>query len=327
MSHHYSGPDFGFPHGDARLDLTDLYAFPKPSEADKSILIMNVHPSAVVSPPGSTTREPFAPKALYELKIDTNGDAVADIAYRVRFSSSADGAQTATVRRVEGAQAAETSDSGQVMIEAAPVSTGRDARVTEAGRYRFFAGWRSDPFFFDTKGALNNLQFTGDDFFADKDVCSIVLEVPNTALGGKRIGLWARTLMDAGGVWVQADRGGLPAQAVFLVGGDERDAYLAGEPAEDARFVAMFAHALEHAGGYTPEEARRVAGTLLPDVLSYDSTRPASFPVNGRTLTDDAADAFLAVLTNGRVTGDKVEAHSDLLAEFPYLGPPHDACR
>src|ERR1700719_1877679 len=79
MSHHYSGPDFGFPHGDARLDLTDLYAFPKPGEADKSILIMNVHPSAVVNPPGSTTREPFAPEALYELKIDTDGDAVADM--------------------------------------------------------------------------------------------------------------------------------------------------------------------------------------------------------------------------------------------------------
>src|SRR6266478_2572257 len=102
MSHHYSGPDFGFPHGDARLDLTDLYAFTKPSEADKSILIMNVHPSAVVIPPGQTTREPFAPEALYELKIDTNGDAVADIAYRVRFSCSEGGAQTATVRRVEG---------------------------------------------------------------------------------------------------------------------------------------------------------------------------------------------------------------------------------
>jgi hypothetical protein len=27
MSHHYSGPDFGFPHEDARLDLTDPYAF------------------------------------------------------------------------------------------------------------------------------------------------------------------------------------------------------------------------------------------------------------------------------------------------------------
>jgi hypothetical protein len=193
-----------------------------------------------------------------------------------------------------------------------------------AGGYRFFAGWRSDPFFFDTKGALNDLQFTGDDFFADKDVCSIVLEVPNSVLGRKRIGLWARTLKVEGGVWVQADRGGLPAQAVFLVGGGDRDAYLAGEPSEDARFVRVFAHALEHAGGYTPEEARRVAETLLPDVLSYDPTRPASFPVNGRTLTDDAADAFLAVLTNGRVTGDKVGAHSDLLTEFPYLGPPHN---
>ena len=45
------------------------------------------------------------------------------------------------------------------MIEAATVSTGRDARVTEAGRYRFFAGWRSDPFFFDTRGALILINF------------------------------------------------------------------------------------------------------------------------------------------------------------------------
>src|SRR5215469_5281625 len=289
MSHHYSGPNFGFPHGDARLDLTDLYAFPKsgpkkPGEADKSILIINVHPSAVVDPPGSTTREPFAPDALYELKIDTNGDAIADIAYRVRFSSSRDGSQTATLRRAEGAQAAGTGDGGEIIIETAPVSSGQDARVTEAGGYRFFAGWRSDPFFFDTRGALNDLQFTGDDFFIDKDVCSIVLEIPNSALGATRVGLWARTLDSAGGVWVQADRGALPAQAVFLVGA-ERDAYHAGEPANDARFIAVFAHALEHAGGYAPEEARRVAGTLLPDVLSYDPTHPASFPSNGRTLT------------------------------------------
>ena len=324
MSHHYSGPDFGFPHGDARLDLTDLYAFPKPGDPRKSILIMNVHPSAAVNPPGPTTAEPFAPEALYEFKIDTDGDAVADIAYRVRFSSSEDGAQTATLRRVVGAQAAGMGDSGQVIIEGAPVSTGSEARITEAGDHRLFAGWRSDPFFFDVQGARNGLQFTGDDFLADKDVCSIVLEVPNSVLGLKRLGLWARTLDGADGKWVQADRGALPAQAVFLVGA-ERDAYLAGEPADDGRFVAVFAHALEHAGGYAPDEAMRVAGTLLPEMLSYDPTRPASFPDNGRTLTDDAGDAFLAILTNGKVTEDKVDAHGDLLAEFPYLGPPHSA--
>jgi hypothetical protein len=326
MSHHYSGPDFGFPHGDARLDFTDLYAFPKPGEADKSILIINVHPSAVVDPPGPTTAEPFSAEALYELKIDTNGDAIADITYRVRFSSSEGGSQTATLHRIEGARAAGTGDDGQVIVEGAPVSTDRDARVTAAGGYRFFAGWRSDPFFFDVRGMLNDRQFTGDDFFIDKDVCSIVLEVPNSDLEPKRVRLWARTLDGAGGGWVQADRGALPAQAVILVGA-EREAYLVGEPADDARFVAVFAHALEHAGGYTSEEARRVAGTLLPDMLSYDPRSPASFPDNGRTLTDDAGDTFLAVFTNGKVTGDGVGAHGDLLAEFPYVGPPHNAGR
>jgi hypothetical protein len=34
--------------------------------------------------------------------------------------------------------------------------------------------------------ALNSLQFTGDDFFAGKDSCSIMLEVSNSALGSGR---------------------------------------------------------------------------------------------------------------------------------------------
>ena len=154
-----------------------------------------------------------------------------------------------------------------------------------------------------------------------------MLELPNSALGSRAVGLWARTLVPAdgaGGGWVQADRGALPAQTPFLAG-EQNAAYLAGEPVEDARFVAVFAHALEHAGGYTPEEAKRVAGKLLPDLLRYAPTRPASFPANGRALTDDVQDAFLAILTNGKVTEDKVGPHHDLLTEFPYLGPPHNA--
>jgi len=324
MSHHYSGPDYGFPHGDARLDLTDLYAFPKPGDPSKSILIMNVHPSVGVNPAGPTTDEPFATEAIYELRIDANGDLVADVAYRVRFSSDKGGGQTATVRRVEGEQAAGTGDDGQTIIEGAPVSTGLDSLVTEAGDYRFLAGWRSDPFFFDTMGALNNLQFTGDDFFADKDVCSIVLEVPNSALGSGTMGLWHRTVDGTDGKWVQADRGALASQSVFLPG-DEKAAYQAGQPADDARFIAVFAHSLEHTGGYTPEEARRAAGVLLPDILPYDPSKPASYPANGRILTDDAIDVFLSILTNGKVTGDKVGPHKDLLTSFPYVGPPHKA--
>jgi Domain of unknown function (DUF4331) len=323
MSHHYSGPDFSFPHGDARLDFTDLYAFPKPGDAGKSILIMNVHPSAGENPPAPTSIEPFAHEALYELKIDTDGDAIADIAYQVRFSPFEDGAQTATLLRIDGAQTAGTREDGRVIVERAPVSTGRDVQITKAGEYCFFAGWRSDPFFCDVEGAKNNLQFTGNDFFGDKDVCSIVLEVPNSALGAQELRLWARTLAPGDGGWIQVERGARPAQAVILV--EERDAYLAGEPAHDERFLAGFAHALEHTGGYSPAEARRVAGTLLPDVLSYDPRRPASFPDNGRTLTDDAFDSFIRLLTNGKVTEDKVGPHGDLIPEFPYVGPPHRA--
>lgn len=324
MSHHYSGANFGFPHGDARLDFTDLYAFPKPGDPSKSILIMNVHPSVSAVPPGPSTDEPFATEALYELKIDTNGDVVADIAYRFLFTSSEDGGQTVTVRRAEGAQAAATGDDGEVILDRAPVSIGPETLVTEAGDYRFFAGWRSDPFFFDVEGALNNLQFTGNDFFADKDVCSIVLEVPNSQLGGNEVSLWCRTLDGSSGKLVQVDRGARPQQTPFL-SGEQNAAYLAAEPVDDAQFIPHFAHSLEHTGGYSPEEAKRAAGILLPDIMHYDPKRPALFPNNGRALIDDVVAVFMPIFTNGKVKGDKTRAHTDLLNVFPYVGLPHMA--
>ncbi len=323
MSHHASGPNFGFPRDDARLDMTDLYAFTKPGEPAKSIIVLNVHPSFALASPEPTTSEPFKPGALYEFKIDTNGDAVADICYSVQFASSENGKQTATVRRTQGARAVGVCDDGEVMVENAPVSVEREALVTNAGDYRFFFGWRSDSFFFDVNGNFNQMQFTGDDFFKDKNVCSIVIELPNSALGTRAVGIWARTVDKTADGWVQADRGGRPLQAVFLVG-EQREAYLSGEPANDDRFIGVFAHELEHTGGYSPEDAASVARKLLPDILSYDFRRPVSFPHNGRTLADDVVDVFLSMLTNGKVAGDKVGPHGDLLDEFPYLGPPHE---
>jgi Domain of unknown function (DUF4331) len=324
MSHHYSGPDFAFPNGDARLNSTDLYVFPKPGDSSKTILILDTHPSFGVNPPGPTTTDPYATNALYEVMIDTNGDVVADISYSVRFAASQGGELTATVRRIEGTRSERTGNEGAVIVEGAPVSTSSKAIVTDAGDYRFFAGWRSDPFFFDVQGALNDLKFTGQDFFADKNICSIALEVPNSQLGSKSLKLWARTLDGTSGSYVQSDRNARSSQEPFL-GGDEKSAYITGEPANDARFVPVFAHSLEHAGGYTPEEATRVAATQLPDVLPYEPGREASYPTNGRALTDDVEAYFLPVLTNGKVTGDGVKPHTDLLAEFPYVGPPHNA--
>jgi len=242
----------------------------------------------------------------------------------VRFSAFTGGAQTATLRCARGALAAGLDDTGEVLIAGAPVSLGAAPQVTEAGGIRFFAGWRSDPFFFDVLGVLDGFKFSHHDFFADKDVCSIVLEIPNTALAPGKIGIWARTVDGAGGHWVQADRGARPGQTPFLAR-DALAAYNGAEPAGDSQFIPLFAHALEHTGGYAAADAARVAATLLPDILPFDHTRPASYPANGRALTDDVQDHFLAILTNGKVTTDGVGPHGDLLADFPYLGPPHGA--
>ena len=288
-----------------------------------SIIALNVHPSFRLDSSEPTTKEPFAPGALYEFKIDTDGDAVADLSYSVQFAASGDGKQTATVRRIQGERGAGMGEDGEVIVEEAAVSVGREPLVTKVGDFGFFFGWRSDPFFFDVSGNFNHMQFTGDDFFKDKNICSIVIELPNSELAANSLGIWCRVLVKDRERWIQVERGGRPMQAVFLVG-EKREAYLSGEPASDDRFIGVFAHELEHTGGYSPQDATAVARKLLPDILSYNPGEPTRFPHNGRTLTDDVVDVFLPMYTNGKVTRDGVGPHGDLLHEFPYLGPPHD---
>ena len=97
------------------MDMTDLYAFPKPGDLNKSIIVLNVHPSFALQSPEPTAKEPFAPGALYELKIDTNGDVVANICYSTQFASSKNGKRTATVRRLQGVRAAGVGEDGEVI--------------------------------------------------------------------------------------------------------------------------------------------------------------------------------------------------------------------
>ena len=127
------------------------------------------------------------------------------------------------------------------------------------------------------------------------------------------MGLWHRTLDGTGGKWVQADRGARPSQSIFLTGAEKGSLPRRRTGGRCSSSSPSSRTSLEHTGGYTPEDATRVAGTLLPDILFYDPTRPASYPDNGRALSDDVMDVFLSILTNGKVTRDNVEAHNDLL--------------
>jgi hypothetical protein len=57
---------------------------------------------------------------------------------------------TAILHRVDGPQAAGTGDGVRVIVDGVSVSIGREARVTEAGDTRFFAGWRTGSYRSDT---------------------------------------------------------------------------------------------------------------------------------------------------------------------------------
>src|SRR5262249_36967811 len=117
--------------------MTDLYAFTKPGGPARSILVLNVHPSFRLDSPEPTTKEPFVPGALYELKIDSRGDFIADICYSAQFASGEAGRQTATVRCLRGVRAAGVSEEGEVIVEQAPVSVRKEALLTTAGDYKF----------------------------------------------------------------------------------------------------------------------------------------------------------------------------------------------
>lgn len=320
MADHLDAPGLQSPNMDPRIDITDIYAFQKPGNAEKSILILNVNPLA------PTLANSFEPKAVYELKIDTNGDAIADIAFRISFSNFENGRQNATVKRAVETAARETND-GEVIISGAPCSFGKEAHITTSGDYRFFAGIRSDPFFFDLAAFLAGLKFhnPGTDFFIDKNVFSIVLEVPNKAALGNNpaIGVWARTLMPRGNGLAADDRMGRPAINTVFNHGNDKNVFNAIDPSQDrAQFEASFVSTLEALGGYSTAQATTLAEILLPDILTYNYSSSAGF-LNGRRLQDDVIDAELALVTNGAITSDFVGPHTDYLSEFPYVGNPH----
>ena len=241
----------------------------------------------------------------------------------MHFTSSEGAAQTVTLRRVEGVQKATgTGDDGRIIVEGAPGLDGAGSIGNgEAGLPVLRRMARSDTFFFDVQGALNNLPLPVT-VETPTRCCSIALEVPNSALSPGKMGLWVRTLDGESGKWFR--RIAVRAKSSSLLAGEQNAAYLAAEPADDARFIPVFAHAGAHRRIYLTGSAFGWPGPCS-QTSHYDPTRPASFPNNGRILTDDVVDFFLPILTMERVTQDKVGPHKYLLAGFPYMGPPHKA--
>src|SRR5438034_8799555 len=95
MADHLDAPGLTSPAMDTRVDITDHYAFQKPGDSSRTILILNVNPLA------PTHADEFRSDAIYETLVDTDGDAVPNVAFRYPFTPKKAGKQLARVPRVQ----------------------------------------------------------------------------------------------------------------------------------------------------------------------------------------------------------------------------------
>ena len=323
MSNHFSAANLKSPGDDARLDLTDLFVFASPDNPERTVLIMDSNPFMMGNG--------FHPDAVYRFNIDNDGDALPDVAFSFTFSELANGQQTGTAYYAIGSQARTREPGGDKLIEATPVSFDATAMPVQAGPCRLFIGKRSDPFFADAEGVLHwlvddqkgDFQWTGTDVFGSANILSIAVEVPNEMLGrGSQIGVWITISLRRDGVLVQMDREGNPSFNPILNPDNIKDEFNATDPVDDVKnHLKPLSETLQR-HGYSPDEARDAALTLLPDVLHYDRTMPAHYP-NGRVMTDDVFSARMIFMVHGQATPQDVKPHEDLLADFPFLGDPH----
>ncbi|MGC9958623.1 DUF4331 family protein [Roseiarcus sp.] len=333
MSNHFTGLSLGPPLGDQRLDLCDLYAFQSPADPTRTAIILNANPRA----------DALHPDAIYRLNIDNDGDLLTDIAISYVFSKPEGDKQTVSVFVAKGAEARSAEVVGTKVIADAEVSFGPKPNIVRSGATTFCAGARSDAFFFDydgikalfdTSGGRNftaphlggKSPWTGVDSNTKANVFSTTIEMPTSELGANSaIRIWGRCSLRENGKLNHVDRAGHPSVSSFFNTDDTKLEYNASEPVNDVRrWTDQFVHLMGHTGGYTRDEAIAAihAEGILPDMLTFDPSKPAKYP-NGRVFTDDVINTRLAFLSKGDIPPTGLKPHTDVLREFPYLGAPH----
>ena len=333
MSNHFTGLSLGAPMGDPRLDLCDLYAFQSPADENRTVIILNANFNA----------DALHPDAIYRLNIDNDGDYMTDIAFSYVFSNPQNGAQTVNVFMAKGAESRSAEAVGKKIISDGEVSFGPRPNIMTTGSIKFFAGTRSDAFFFDYEGIKNLFDtsgkrnftephlggkspWTGVDSNTEANVFSTAIELPASELNPKpEIHIWGRCSVRRDGKLLHVDRAGHPSVSSFFNTDDTKEEYNASEPLNDRkRWLDQFVHLMGHTGNYTREEAIAAIDNerTLPDVLSFDPSKPAKYP-NGRVFTDDVIDYRIAFLTKHQCPPTGLQPHTDILNEFPYIGTPH----
>ncbi|WFU91368.1 DUF4331 family protein (plasmid) [Rhizobium sp. CC1099] len=340
MSHHLDSP---IARQDIRLDITDLYAF---RGEMGTVLAINVCHSIF----GEIPVPGYHPEGMYEFKIDTDGDAVENVTYRLTFDDRDEEAkQRWVLRRVTGNDAVNPDARGDF------VAAGMTDQIvkTDTG-LKVWAGRAGDPFWIEpdvlhavghafqdgTKADLSTWDpAKAKNLFAGHSVYSIVLEIPDAELAAAdnmngKIGIWAVATLatDAGG-WRSVNRVGLPMLPPLFTQFNEDlgNRLNAGCPSDDfaiysdtviksvAGVVAAYGTS-EDPKGY----ARRFAERLLPNMLPYKVGTQAVFGFsdwNGRSLTDNVPDVMFSLASNTPISLGigKESVSSKPSKTFPYM--------
>jgi hypothetical protein len=202
---------------DPTADLTDFYAFVSPEDATKIVFILNVNP--LENPGGGPNYHFFDDNVRYQVRIDNEGDAYADIVFTIRFKTtyqqpgtflyntgdigtsgnlnmvqtytvtrSDDGVETVLAQNVPVApvNVGEMSDGGPGYDPTSPTPGAiTTAYIKTAGSYRFFAGPRQEGFYVDLERTFDLLNLGHADntnTLLGYNVHSIAIEVPAAKL-------------------------------------------------------------------------------------------------------------------------------------------------
>jgi hypothetical protein len=338
MSHHFDTPTA---REDPRINICDFYLFE--GAPGSTVMALTVNPDAGVSAPST-----FRDEGIYAFRFDLDGDAREELAFKVTFGAvrHTDGdehrhVQDLEIRRTVG-HAAQRGLEGEV------IATGQTGRSEELpGGVKFFAGLSPDIFCGDAKAlsAFRNALFeegrfdpgaflNRENFFANRNVTAIVLEVPTGMIGSGHIAAWATCSLHGHLPEVQVSRWGVPLLTnIFMPDQDMREACNRSMPSEDRTiFGGQIAAVVETLAGLagSAAEPRRYAERLVarfcPSVLPYELGTSASYDfvgANGRALADDVMDVILTLAANTPLSDGVAPDRTRILSTFPYFGTPY----
>jgi hypothetical protein len=336
MSHHF---DTKLAKQDPSLNVCDLYLFQ--GAPGTTVMAMTVNPDVGLSAPDTLHRE-----GLYAFRFDLNGDAREDVVFKFRFSEPRHAGADERVHEQRFQVRKATGDAirgvtGELLIE------GDTGKVHTESGIKVYVGIAPEMFAGDAVALHDFLsafyqdqKYDGDvflnrkNFFANRNITAIVLEVPNEMIGTGTVRAWATASLYGHAPEMQVSRWGLPLIThLFLNDPDRQDVkekFNVSMPCDDqtgfSQLIAEFAEKMTTYAGSVmnpAEYGQQLAGRLCPVTLPYELGTPAAFDLagfNGRPLGDDVMDVMLTLASNRPLQDGAVPDRNRIQSEFPYFG-------